>query len=295
MRNMPVGRRAIAACVWLMVLTVTASLMLGQSRARAVPNEVAGPPMTTLPQGSTDHVGSVRLKLSGPRLGSSVRVVLKGVGGRARDSSRHAYVRSASTMKELRRGTYRVRVGTIRSDGSVAEARSIRPRLVKVGAWNTPRVRVTMRRVTAGSARTAGMDRFEAKVLTLTNQARARGASCGGRWFAPAKPLRADADLARVARSHSRYMAAGDRLSHTGRGGSSPFDRLAAAGLRYRSSGENVAAGYPTPGSVVRGWLRSSGHCANMLSAGFTVMGVGYAAGDRGYRHYWTQTFMRPR
>ena len=57
-------------------------------------------------------------------------------------------------------------------------------------------------------------------------------------------------------------------------------------GLRgYGWMGENIAKGYRAPAAVVRGWMHSKGHRANILSPRFTHLGVGVCRG------YWVQTF----
>ena len=53
--------------------------------------------------------------------------------------------------------------------------------------------------------------------------------------------------------------------------------------------GENIAAGAPTPESVMDMWMNSDGHRANILSSGFTSLGVGCVYADGGY--YWVQCF----
>ena len=53
----------------------------------------------------------------------------------------------------------------------------------------------------------------------------------------------------------------------------------------YGWMGENIAKGYRSPAAVVRGWMRSKGHRANILSRRFTHLGVGVCRG------YWVQTF----
>ena len=63
---------------------------------------------------------------------------------------------------------------------------------------------------------------------------------------------------------------------------------MRAFGLAYRTAGENIAMGYPTPEAVVDGWMNSEGHRANILNPSFTVIGVGYV--EQG--HYWTQMFI---
>ena len=57
-------------------------------------------------------------------------------------------------------------------------------------------------------------------------------------------------------------------------------------GLRgYGLMGENIAKGYRSPAAVVRGWMHSKGHRANILSPKFTHLGVGVCRGC------WVQTF----
>ena len=50
----------------------------------------------------------------------------------------------------------------------------------------------------------------------------------------------------------------------------------------------NIAMGYATPAAVVNAWMNSSGHRANILSAKFTQIGVGYVANG----NYCTQMFI---
>lgn len=53
--------------------------------------------------------------------------------------------------------------------------------------------------------------------------------------------------------------------------------------------GENVAAGFGSVQAVFNGWMESDGHRANILNAGFTLMGGGCVAG--GGTYYWCQLF----
>ena len=59
-------------------------------------------------------------------------------------------------------------------------------------------------------------------------------------------------------------------------------------GITYKSAGENIAKGYKTPDAVVKGWMNSPGHRANILSSSFTHIGVGYVENG----NYWTQMFI---
>jgi uncharacterized protein YkwD len=86
-------------------------------------------------------------------------------------------------------------------------------------------------------------------------------------------------------------MAAHQNMSHTGSDGSSPGDRITAAGYSWSAYGENVAYGYGTPESVMAAWMASPGHRQNILDCGFKEIGVGLAQPGS----YWTQDFGTPR
>lgn len=133
----------------------------------------------------------------------------------------------------------------------------------------------------------------EAQVLKLTNEARAKARSCGDESYPATTPLSWDPELGDLALAHSRDMAARNYFAHATLEGESPFKRMTLAGYSYTAADENIAAGYPTAESVVNGWLNSPGHCANLMSASYTVIGVGYAAGttSSSYGTYWTQDF----
>lgn len=98
-------------------------------------------------------------------------------------------------------------------------------------------------------------------------------------------PLVVDARLARVARGRSAAMAARQRLSHLG------WERgLREAGTRSDVIGENVAYNYATAADVMRSWLTSAGHRANIVSPMFRRIGVGCVI-DADGRRWWAQDF----
>jgi uncharacterized protein YkwD len=120
----------------------------------------------------------------------------------------------------------------------------------------------------------------EAKVVELTNAERAAN-GC------PA--LAADDRLAAAARAHSADMAANNYFDHVSQDGRSFVDRVKAAG--YPAPGaENIAAGQRTADAVVKGWMDSPGHRANILNCKLKALGVGMARGGS-YGIYWTQNF----
>ncbi|MBD5785130.1 CAP domain-containing protein [Cellulosimicrobium terreum] len=112
-------------------------------------------------------------------------------------------------------------------------------------------------------------------VADLTNAERAE-AGCD--------PLVVDERLTAAAQLHSEDMLAQDYFDHTSLDGRSPWDRAKAQGYA-NPSGENIAKGQATAADVVRAWMDSPGHRANILNCDFREIGVGYA--DR----VWTQLF----
>jgi len=87
--------------------------------------------------------------------------------------------------------------------------------------------------------------------------------------------LKYDTKLASVAKAHSVDMVNKNYFSHNSPNGSTPFDRMNAAGLNYMAAGENLASGYTTVFHAHNGLLNSSGHRKNILNAKFEYAGVG--------------------
>ncbi|MBB4889573.1 uncharacterized protein YkwD [Streptomyces netropsis] len=126
-----------------------------------------------------------------------------------------------------------------------------------------------------------GLARLASEVVTLTNAERTA---------AGLRPLAVDPRLTAAAQGHSTDMVGRDFYSHTTPEGREPWDRAAAAGCPHRGIGENIACGQRSPVDVLRGWMDSPGHRANILTPHFTHIGIGYATGSRAGT-YWTQLF----
>ncbi len=123
------------------------------------------------------------------------------------------------------------------------------------------------------------------EVVDLTNAERARHGL---------RPLTVDARLAAAAQAHSADMVRRGFFAHESPDGRQVWDRAVAAGYAYRKVAENIAAGQRTADEVVRGWMGSPGHRANILDGDLTQIGVGRADGGS-YGVYWTQVFGAPR
>lgn len=133
------------------------------------------------------------------------------------------------------------------------------------------------------------------KVLSLVNAARSQPRKCGRKSFPPVPPLKLSAVLSRAALIHSQDMAKHDFFEHAGSDGSKVGDRAARVGYRWRAVAENIAIGAETAEIVVDGWLKSPGHCVNIMGAEYTEMGIAYVTEPKSEPGiYWTQVFGRP-
>ncbi|TQR20059.1 SafA/ExsA family spore coat assembly protein [Psychrobacillus vulpis] len=101
--------------------------------------------------------------------------------------------------------------------------------------------------------------------------------------------LKDDWELARVAEYKSQDMHDKKYFDHTSPTYGSPFTMMKNYGITYKSAGENIAKGQKTAAEVVKAWMNSDGHRANILSKNFTHIGVGYVKDG----NYWTQMFIQ--
>ena len=100
------------------------------------------------------------------------------------------------------------------------------------------------------------------------------------------RPLRLNHRLSRASRGHARDMVRRSYFSHDSISGASFVDRIRRAGyLRGRQAwiiGENLAWGSgnrSTPAAIVRAWMQSPGHRANILQRRFREIGIGLVGG----------------
>ena len=151
-------------------------------------------------------------------------------------------------------------------------------------ATTKPAPTATTTKPAAPAPTATGGDAVLAEVTRLVNVERQQ-AGCG--------PLTVDLRLQAAAQKHSELQAAQNQMSHLLPGEASMGDRVTAQGYRWGGVAENVAAGYPTPASVMNGWMNSPGHKANILNCGYRNIGVGVAKSGGGTL-YWTQNFASP-
>jgi len=122
--------------------------------------------------------------------------------------------------------------------------------------------------------------------LRRVNAYRAAGATCGSERFEPAPPLAWNTKLEQAAAAHARDMAARRTMSHSGGDGSGMSERVGRVGYNWGALGENVSAGYKSVAEGLEGWMKSPGHCSNLMGAQFREVGVG-AANAPGDTYGW--------
>jgi uncharacterized protein YkwD len=135
-----------------------------------------------------------------------------------------------------------------------------------------------------------------ARVLELVIAARAHARLCGDRRFDAAPPLALSSALTAAAARHASDLAQHGSFDHRGSDGTRPAERVSAAGYRWLAVAENIAAGPLNADAVVAGWLESPAHCANVMAARFTQMGIAFVrVPSANPPIYWTQVFAAPR
>jgi uncharacterized protein YkwD len=92
------------------------------------------------------------------------------------------------------------------------------------------------------------------------------------------KPVKADPEMAEVARKHSKDMFARGYFSHVTPDGKDPFDRMRADGVKFLTAGENLALAQ-TLSIAHKGLMNSPGHRANILKPTFGRLGIGVLDG----------------
>ena len=109
--------------------------------------------------------------------------------------------------------------------------------------------------------------------------------------------LKLNDQLTAAAQAHTDDMIAQSYFSHTSLDGRTPADRVTATGYQWRAVGENIAQGQYSVTEVMDGWMASPGHRENILTPGFTEVGISLSLGQNKdwYTTEWAQEFGTPR
>lgn len=110
---------------------------------------------------------------------------------------------------------------------------------------------------------------LETKMLEMVNEERIKHGL---------KPLKADPELALVARAHSSDMFVRGYFAHQNPDGKSPFDRMRDANIQFNFAGENLALAQTLEIAHIN-LMNSPGHRANILHPSFGRLGIGVLDG----------------
>ena len=94
-----------------------------------------------------------------------------------------------------------------------------------------------------------------------------------------------------VAQAYAGVLAEGACFGHECGEVPELAGRVGAVDYRWQRLGENIAAGQSTSDEVVRDWMSSPAHRANLLDPSFREIGVAVVPGVAPYGVYWVQLF----
>ncbi len=144
---------------------------------------------------------------------------------------------------------------------------------------NTPETETPDQEDTEQGGSDQSIHAYVLRIVELVNEERAKAGL-------NALTLKVDVTAAAQVRAKESEIL----FSHTRPDGTSFVTALKEAGVSYRGAGENIAWGQKSPEEVMRGWMNSAGHRANILNEKFTTIGVGYYQNAAGV-NYWSQLF----
>ena len=113
---------------------------------------------------------------------------------------------------------------------------------------------------------------FEQKLLDLHNNERTKK----GR-----DAFFLDSTLCEYARNHASWMSEKNTLKHS---------NIKVLMKQYYTVGENIAFNQKTEQEVIKAWMNSSGHRANIMNRSFAKIGFGKSYNKKG-QPYWCTVF----
>lgn len=108
------------------------------------------------------------------------------------------------------------------------------------------------------------------KLVQLTNEERVKN---------NLPPLNADKELSEAAREKAKDMFSKNYWAHNGPDGKTPWTFILDSGYQYIYAGENLARDFNKTEDVIRAWMKSPGHKANILSVNYQDIGFAVVSG----------------
>lgn len=130
------------------------------------------------------------------------------------------------------------------------------------------------------------------KMMHLVNMARQEVRYCGNTEYSAVPVLTWNCKLEDAAWAHTNDMVDNNFFAHAGSDGLHAGVRVDAADYDWRTYGENLAAGFSSEESALKGLLDSEGHCKNIMNGKVSEFGSGRLyTEDTDYISYWTHVF----
>lgn len=268
--------------IWISVVLLALNIVLGYKYFKAKETkdneievgQISGNPIIADDNDMTlELMSSIKQPVKYKKYKLPSKLTLSQVASRNKCSV--ADIKKANPALKYRRSSYKI------AKGRIIKVPVKNPPVVKK-AVPTPPAAKPVPAVPAPSPSTTTLGAYQKEVLNLTNSERAKhGLSA----------LKADdAKLNNCAHAKSDDMDKNNYFAHNSPRYGSAFDMMKQFGVSYTSAGENIAMGQMTPAEVVKDWMNSSGHRANILNGKFTHIGIGYVKGSK--HTYWTQQFI---
>lgn len=128
----------------------------------------------------------------------------------------------------------------------------------------------------------------QAKTLALINLYRSKSCNCGKEPRKAVPAIKWNILLARVAQAHSEEMNQRSNLSHISANGDKMGTRLTKGGYQWKIAAENIAMGINTEEAAIELWMKSPGHCKNIMNGDVIEIGLGRSG------TYWTLLLASP-
>jgi uncharacterized protein YkwD len=139
---------------------------------------------------------------------------------------------------------------------------------------------------------TCGLSGFQQEIIERINAARAASRMCGDTLYQAPPPLGWNDKLYAAAVGHATDMGSQNYFSHTSLDGRTFSQRITNAGYTWNTAGENIAAGQTSIDEVMKDWLQSPGHCANIMKSAYTEVGAACVKNAAStYKEYWAMEF----
>lgn len=136
---------------------------------------------------------------------------------------------------------------------------------------------------------------LDEKILEKLNEVRAQARYCGDSYYEAVEPVVWNCTLEGAAQAHSEDMGEHNFFSHTGSDGLRVGARADRAGYDWTMVGENIAVGFSSVNSVMKGWLDSPSHCRTIMNEHYLETATSlYLPSGSDYSSYWTLLMGRP-